>query len=46
MPVSEMLARVGSMEILEWIVELRTRAKEESDALKKLNDGQPEVLGG
>lgn len=48
MPVSEMLQRMGSMEVAEWIAELSLRAQEEADAMKDAQSSaeRPRVLGG
>ncbi len=46
MPVSEMLQRVGSSEINEWIAELLLRAADEKEASDKARRGEPQVMGG
>lgn len=35
MTVAELLQRMGSMELAEWICELRMRAEEEKEAIEK-----------
>lgn len=46
MTVAEMLQRIGSSEVAEWIAELTLRAKEEEEALKKAKQAPPQVFGG
>lgn len=46
MPVSELLVRTGSMEIVEWIAHMKLTAREEQEAMKKAQMEPPAVLGG
>jgi hypothetical protein len=47
MTVAEMLQRMGSAEVGDWIAELSLRAREEKEALDAAKTGgSPQVLGG
>jgi hypothetical protein len=43
--VTELLDRMGSAELTEWIAELRLRADEEKTAVEKAKNAQPAVFG-
>ncbi len=45
MGVAEMLERLGSSEVAEWIAELALRDHEEREAMKQ-PQGPPRVMGG
>lgn len=46
MPVSELLQRMGSFEVAEWISELSMRDEAEKAAMERASQGAPRTFGG